>query len=460
MSTKKINLYHIFFAGMDLFMLNVIHLALILQMDRISEARNYYIILLPMTNIVWLIAAYFNGLYENDRNFSFERFAKRSLKAFIFFCGFVLLYIFLYHYKYSRIFIMFNFVGFGIAIFLTRLIFMLFSFYLVKGSRYSRKVVILGYNELSKKLAHYFLDHNSNVSVEGYFEDSQAVDELSFYPILGNRQECLSYAIDNNISEIYSTLPPESNSYAYNLAQEAETNMIRFKFVPDFQFFVNRNVHIDYAADLPILSLRSEPLQEPTASIKKRLFDIVFSLFMIIFVLSWLLPILALLIKLDSKGPIFFVQRRSGKNNKPFRCIKLRTLRINREADQKQVTYNDSRLTRVGKFLRKANLDEFPQFFNVLAGTMSVVGPRPHMLKHTEDFSRLLNEYMIRHFIKPGVTGWAQVNGYRGEIRKEDQLRKRIEHDIWYMENWQVWLDFRIVLLTILVTIKGDKNAY
>jgi putative colanic acid biosynthesis UDP-glucose lipid carrier transferase len=114
----------------------------------------------------------------------------------------------------------------------------------------------------------------------------------------------------------------------------------------------------------------------------------------------------------------------------------------------------------MGKFLRKANLDEFPQFFNVLAGTMSVVGPRPHMLKHTEDFSRLLNEYMIRHFIKPGVTGWAQVNGYRGEIRKEDQLRKRIEHDIWYMENWQVWLDFRIVLLTILVTIKGDKNAY
>ena len=154
------------------------------------------------------------------------------------------------------------------------------------------------------------------------------------------------------------------------------------------------------------------------------------------------------------------MQLRSGRDNKAFPCYKFRTLKVNKEADTKQVTLNDTRITRLGKFLRKTNLDELPQFFNVFVGSMSVVGPRPHMLRHTEDFSRILNEYMIRHFVKPGVTGWAQVHGFRGEIKQKDQLRKRIEHDIWYLENWSLWLDLRIIFLTIYVTIKGDKNAY
>jgi len=193
---------------------------------------------------------------------------------------------------------------------------------------------------------------------------------------------------------------------------------------------------------------------------KNGFFDIIFSLLVISLILSWLLPVLAILIKLNSRGPIFFVQLRSGKNNQTFKCYKFRTLHVNPDADVKQVTLNDARLTRLGKFLRKTNLDELPQFINVLMGKMSVIGPRPHMLKHTEDYSKILNEYMIRHFLKPGVTGWAQVNGFRGEIKKEDQLRKRIEYDIWYMENWSLWLDLRIVFLTIYVTLKGDKNAF
>ncbi|MEO5647722.1 MAG: sugar transferase, partial [Chitinophagaceae bacterium] len=179
-----------------------------------------------------------------------------------------------------------------------------------------------------------------------------------------------------------------------------------------------------------------------------------------ILLLSWLVPLIALLIKLDSRGPVFFVQKRSGKNNKSFSCIKFRSLMVNGNADKQQVTRNDDRFTRLGKFLRKSNLDELPQFFNVLQGNMSVVGPRPHMLKHTQDYSRILNQYMIRHFVKPGVTGWAQVHGYRGEIKEEKQLRKRIEYDIWYLENWSLWLDMRIVFLTVYTTFKGDKNAY
>lgn len=460
MSTRNSNLFRFFFAGMDLFALNTVFLVLTMQMNRIGGLEYQYIVLFIIANLGWLFSAYANAVYINDNYFNFELFAKQSLKSFILYVIFILLFIFLYNYNYSRLFVVLNFVGFGGTILVTRLLFLLMVFYLKKGNKFSKKIVILGYNDLSKRLVEHFLLHSRNLSMEGYFEDQQLVHETSFFPILGNRKDCISYSIENGITEIYSTLSPERHPYVYELAQSAETNMIRFKFVPDFHLFVNRNIHIDFVEDIPILSLRSEPLEDIAARIQKRFFDIGFSFLAITLVLSWLLPILALLIKLNSKGPVFFVQMRSGKNNKPFRCYKFRTLRVNKEADLKQVTLNDSRMTKVGRFLRKTNLDELPQFFNVLMGNMSVVGPRPHMLRHTEDYSRILNEYMIRHFVKPGVTGWAQVNGFRGEIKKEVQLRKRIEYDIFYMENWSLWLDLRIVFLTIYVTAKGDKNAY
>lgn len=445
---------------MDLLALNAVHLLLIMMMDRVNANNFEYVLLFLVNNMVWLISAYLNAVYINDANFDFERFAKRSLSAFALFSILMLLFFFLHNYAYSRLFVMLSFTGFGLTILMTRVLFLLTSFYIIKASRLNRKVVILGYNDLSKRLVNHFMLHNKSLSIEGYFEDQRQVNELSTFPILGERHDCLSYAIENKVSEIYSTIPPESNPYVYEFAQQAETNMIRFKFVPDFQVFVNRNVHIDFVEDIPILSLRSEPLEDMTARIQKRAFDIVFSSFIILLVLSWLIPVMAIIIKLTSRGPVFFTQLRSGKNNKPFRCYKFRTLRINPDADIKQVSINDNRLTSIGKFLRKSNIDELPQFINVLMGDMSVVGPRPHMLKHTEDFSKISREYMIRHFIKPGVTGWAQVNGFRGEIRQEDQLRKRIEHDIWYMENWSIWLDIRIIMLTILVTFKGDNNAY
>jgi putative colanic acid biosynthesis UDP-glucose lipid carrier transferase len=176
--------------------------------------------------------------------------------------------------------------------------------------------------------------------------------------------------------------------------------------------------------------------------------------------LSWLIPLMAILIKLDSKGPVFFIQLRSGKSNQPFRCYKFRSLRVNTEAHTQQVTRGDQRITKLGRFMRKSNIDELPQFINVFLGDMSIVGPRPHMLKHTEDFSHLYKQYMIRHFVKPGLTGWAQVHGFRGEIRDNKLLRKRIEHDIWYMESWSLWLDVKIILMTIYVTVLGDKNAF
>ncbi|MEO6721636.1 MAG: undecaprenyl-phosphate glucose phosphotransferase [Ferruginibacter sp.] len=460
MNFSYTNVFRFFFALVDLLMVNFIHLGLMLFLTRISSNDQNYTVLFIVSNVAWLAAAYLTGLYINDQVFNHERFAKRTIQTYALFLTALLLFLFFYHFNYSRLFVSINFALIGGTLLISRIIFLLVDERSKKNTRHNKKIIVLGYNDVSKQLVNHFTSTNKAITVEGYFEDYENISELTFFPVLGVRKECVSYAIDNQVMEIYSTISPEKHSYVYEMAQAAERNMIRFKFVPDFRMFVNRNIHIDIIDSIPILSLRSEPLEDPVASSKKRVFDIVFSFLVITFLLSWLVPIIGILIKLSSKGPVFFFQLRSGKQNKSFRCFKFRTLRVNRDSDLKQVTRDDNRITAVGKFLRKTSLDELPQFFNVLLGDMSVVGPRPHMLKHTEDYSRLLNEYMIRHYVKPGVTGWAQVNGFRGEIKEPEQLRKRIEHDIWYLENWSLWLDIRIIILTIFVTIKGDKNAF
>ena len=263
-----------------------------------------------------------------------------------------------------------------------------------------------------------------------------------------------------DVEEIYSTITPEQNNEIYDLMYQSEKECIKFKIVPNLSVFITRDVHIEYFGDLPILSLRSDPLDDVGNRIKKRVLDIIVSFLVIVFILSWLIPLLGLLIKLQSKGPIFFSQLRTGKNKKPFYCLKFRSMQSNNDADLKQATRNDSRVTPIGRFIRKTSLDEFPQFINVFKGEMSLVGPRPHMLKHTTDYSKLVDDYMVRQFLKPGITGWAQVNGYRGEITNPEQIKMRIIKDLWYLENWSLWLDIQILFLTVYQVFKGDKQAF
>ncbi|TFZ64017.1 exopolysaccharide biosynthesis polyprenyl glycosylphosphotransferase [Hymenobacter sp. UV11] len=194
--------------------------------------------------------------------------------------------------------------------------------------------------------------------------------------------------------------------------------------------------------------------------IRKRVFDFLFASLVIIFLLSWLVLIIALLIKLESKGPVFFKQLRTGKNGLPFYCLKFRSMRISADADLKQASKGDSRITKVGAFLRKSSMDELPQFFNVLKGEMSVVGPRPHMLSHTEYYSKAIDNFMERHIIMPGITGLAQVSGYRGETKEVESMAKRVDADIKYVYNWSFLLDVKIVLLTVSQTFKSDENAF
>lgn len=206
---------------------------------------------------------------------------------------------------------------------------------------------------------------------------------------------------------------------------------------------------------LEIFNPQEIPLDHLSYRIQKRGFDILFSSLVILFVFSWLFPLLAIVIKLTSRGPVFFIQERTGINNKTFKCYKFRTMSVNKESDTKQAEKNDTRITPLGSFLRKSNMDELPQFLNVLLGHMSVVGPRPHMLKHTDQYSALIEHYKERHFVKPGITGWAQVNGFRGLTDELWKMEKRVEYDMNYLEKWNFLWDLRIIYLTVM-----GKNAY
>jgi len=389
-----------------------------------------------------------------------QYFSKETLKCYFITILGTLFFVFIFKKDYSRLFITLSFAGFGIALILNRFIFYVALEALKNNFQIRKNVIVLGKNDISKRLIHYFQKESKLVNVLGCFDDHPTASQNGELKIIGRLKDSVSFAKENDVTEIYSTIAPEAHPYLYDLAKDAENHFIHFKFVPDYQIFVNRNIFVDFIDDIPVLSLRNEPLEDTGNKIKKRIFDIIFSSLVIIFILSWLVPIIALIIKLTSKGPVFFIQLRSGKNNQAFNCLKFRSLRVNDDANEKQVTKNDNRITPIGRFLRKSNVDELPQFFNVFMGDMSVVGPRPHMLKHTTDFTNIYKQYMIRHFIKPGLTGWAQVHGFRGEIKDHDFLIKRIEYDIWYMENWSIWLDMKIIIMTIYTTIVGDKNAY
>jgi len=201
---------------------------------------------------------------------------------------------------------------------------------------------------------------------------------------------------------------------------------------------------------LLIVNPQEIPLDNFESQFSKRMFDIVFSSLVILLLLSWFLPILAIVLKMNSKGPVFFVQKRTGINNKTFKCLKFRSMKVNSESDIKQAVEGDHRITALGNFLRKSNIDELPQFFNVLFGQMSVVGPRPHMLKHTDQYSELIDGYLVRHYIKPGITGFAQISGYRGETDELWKMERRVQYDMNYLENWNFWWDLKIILMTII----------
>ena len=301
-------------------------------------------------------------------------------------------------------------------------------------------------------------------SLEKFFQEKTSTGYRHIKTILPNKEEDIEkyfdFILEEKIDEIYCSLPSLSETQIKTIIDFAENNLKTVKFIPSFENLYSKKLKYETYDYVPVLSLRNILLEEPFNKFIKRLFDIVFSLFIIVCVLSWLTPILALIIKSESKGTIFFRQIRNGYNFKQFYCYKFRSMKINAEADTAQATRNDKRLTRVGTFLRKTSIDELPQFFNVLAGNMSVVGPRPHMVNENEKYLKSIDKFMVRHFIKPGITGLAQVNGYRGEIETQSDIINRIKYDINYIENWSLLLDIKIITLTVFNSLRGEKKAY
>jgi len=463
MNYRFIRFLQLVLAGLDLITLNLIVLITQLWLNDYIPLAHFviYARFWLFLNLAWLLACWVGNVYNEKYLNSFELFSRRTTRIYFGWLGIVMLYLYFFQqFQLSRLFISVTLSCMGIMLLVNRFIYLMIRHYFRHQEYLVRKVIIIGYNEVAKKLVHYLEEEGMNTEIVGFCEEQENVHELSNYPIVSDRSGVMRVSREYQVNEIYSTIGPEQDSDIYELMMQADQECIRFRIIPDLSFFIKRPVYIDYLKDMPVLSIRTEPLNDVSNRIKKRLFDIAVSLLVIIFILSWLIPLMALLILIESRGPIFFVQERSGRDNLPFYCIKFRSMRVNSDSHSKQATKNDSRLTKLGKFMRRTNIDEFPQFINVLKGEMSIVGPRPHMLKHTEDYSKVIGQYMIRQFLTPGITGWAQVNGFRGETKTILQMQQRVEHDIWYMENWSIWLDVRVMFLTVYNTFKGNKNAF
>ncbi|MGZ8517957.1 MAG: undecaprenyl-phosphate glucose phosphotransferase [Chitinophagaceae bacterium] len=462
MNQRLATLLRISFVILDILVLNLVFIICqYVFRDVIVLNKVQYTYLWFFSNAAWVAASWATRIYQDAYIYSFEKFSRRTVTAYAYLLALEMLYLFFNkEAQVSRLFLISILSSFAISLLINRFLHLAMQHFFQSKDHIVRKVMIIGYNERAKKLASYLEQEPIKTEIVGFCEEDENVNELSIYPIIGGIGDAIEASKQYEVTEIFSTIAPEQQSGIYKLISDADQACIRFRIVPDFNHFIRKQVHLDYLKDLPVLSLRKEPLDDVGNRIKKRLYDLAISSLVTVLILSWLVPIVALLIWLDSRGPVFFIQQRSGKGGKTFNCIKFRSMKVNKESNEKQATKNDNRITKLGSFLRKSNLDEMPQFFNVLMSDMSIVGPRPHMLKHTDDYSKLLNKYMVRHFLKPGITGWAQIHGYRGEIKHMQDINNRVEYDLWYLENWSLWLDTRIILMTAFNMAKGEKNAY
>ena len=414
-----------------------------------------------LSNFFWVFILLNRDAYRIIRVERIEAILIRMIKHLLIHTALIAIFVTVLKFnEISRFRLFYFYAVFFMLLFISRVSFMKILKYIrTKGYNF-KNVIIIGANDAGENINRILSkDLTFGYRILGFFDE--IVDPFAFVsrPILGNFDAIEGYIISENVDEMYVALHIDNIEVINTLTALCERYMVRIKFIPDFQQYTrSRKVEITFYENTPVLMLRNEPLESSINLLLKKAFDLVFSFLVIVLVFPWLFPIIIVLMKMDSPGPIFFKQERSGRENESFLCWKFRTMKVN--ADHKQATKNDARVTKIGAFMRKTNIDELPQFFNVFFGNMSVVGPRPHMLRHTEKYSELINNYLVRHYAKPGITGWAQVNGYRGETKELREMKDRVDYDIWYIENWSLLLDVKIIYLTVSNIFKGEEKAY
>ncbi len=407
-------------------------------------------------NGFWLLIAYFTKIYNFNR---YTKVPKIISQLFFQFSVFSLSY-FAYYAFFDQDLKARQQIVFLLYIYVAITIFRMLYFYGLRRYRLEgynfRNVIVVGSNKDVRPLVEFFKKRQDfGFHYKGYFDD-KVTTKPNF---LGKIDDCFKYVKENSVDEIYCSVSSLSKKEIIEFMDFADNNVKVLKLIPDSSELFTK-MKLDYYGYVPVLSVRKLAFDNPLIKMGKRIFDIIFSLFVIVFLLSWLIPILYFLIKRESKGPVFFKQIREGVKGKPFVCYKFRSMGVNKMAHEIQATKGDLRVTKIGAFLRKSSVDELPQFINVLKGDMSVVGPRPHMLSQSEIFKKIVKKYMVRHFVKPGITGLAQVKGYRGEIERDSDIKNRVKYDIFYIENWSFFLDLKIILKTVTNAFKGEEKAY
>ena len=323
-----------------------------------------------------------------------------------------------------------------------------------------KRVIVIGGGTVGVRLIDEMLgDQGYGYQIVGFFDDNPKARSASA-AYQGTLNDVETFVKTHQVDEMFCAVPDiEDNQNVAHMIRIADNNAVDFYYVPQFGRTVTRQFELSSVGDVPILAVHPYPLKNPINRLFKRAFDLLVSTVLLILSPLVIIPV-AIGIKLSSPGPIFFIQKRTGYRGQAFNCYKFRTMRINADSDTLQASKGDPRVTRFGNFLRRTSIDELPQFYNVWRGEMSIVGPRPHMVAQTEMYSELIDKYMLRHTIKPGITGWAQVRGFRGQTEELWQMEKRVELDVWYAENWTFFMDLKIIFRTVLNALKGEDNAY
>ena len=417
--------------------------------------------------VVWFFTSSSTKLYDEFRsnNFSFELIALIKTALIQTIAGIIILFFFFKgDNKLSRVFILVFSASSFICLFFKKF-FIRKSFDIRRArGRNLRNVLIIGAGRVGLRFySTIILNKHFGYQLVGFLDDRSL--ELEDNKYLGTI-DILEDVLDKyNVNDVIIALP----NYAFERVEEAisicENKTVRIRIIPDYFRHLSSKYKLSNFGNFPVISVRELPLDEIQNKLFKKAFDIVITVLAFMLLFWWLWPIIAILIKLNSKGPIFFKQERWGLDNKPIMCYKFRSMSsasidFDENGKFKQASKNDTRITSFGKFLRRSNLDELPQFYNVLKGEMSIIGPRPHAVPHNIELKKDISKYLQRHLVKPGISGWAQISGYRGEAKTTELMQKRVEYDIWYIENWSLWLDIQICFYTVWKMLKGDKNAY